>query len=39
MVVQFKLSEVHSVYTDSGLSREAKELLEEQGLKVCLAGE
>ena len=39
VVVQFKLSEVHSVYTDSGLSREAKVLLEEQGLKVCLAAE
>ena len=30
-MVQFKLSEVHSVYTDNGIPNESKKLLEEQG--------
>lgn len=34
VVVQFKLSEVYSVYTDSGISKETCRLLKEQGIHV-----
>ena len=36
VVVQFKLSEVHSVYTDNGIPNESKKLLEEEGIRVCV---
>ena len=39
VVVQFKLSEVHSVYTDNGIPSESKKLLEEQGIRVCVPEE
>ena len=39
VVVQFKLSEVHSVYTDNGIPNESKKLLEEQGIRVCVPEE
>lgn len=34
VVVQFKLSEVYSVYTDDGISEEAVKLMKEQGIQV-----
>lgn len=37
VVVQFKLSEVSSVFTDEGIPGAAKELLEGAGVKVCLS--
>ena len=39
VVVQFKLSEVHSVYTDNGIPNESKKLLEEEGIRVCVPEE
>lgn len=38
VVVQFKLSEVNSVFTDDGIPGELKELLEGEGIKVCVSG-
>lgn len=34
VVVQFKLSEVYGVYTDNGIPKEAKRVLEDQGIQV-----